>query len=201
MRGSRALVRGFRGPGSWDSGPTFTLCPETRENVYLLLSVSCMTGFLWSLCLYTFIYKYISLTYKYLLELVKRRSKVQGNNMSYELALTFDQRKTFWKLEANKNLAMAYLQIYQEWLLLASFLRVYSNSMEISYLPWQNKYPNLTCQLYLPYQAKFLLVYWTLKYLTPCKISHVFCCGFKRCMFINHISKTDQNTEKASSCW
>ena len=96
---------------------------------------------------------------------------------------------------------MAYLQIYQEWLLLASFLRVYSNSMEISYLPWQNKYPNLTCQLYLPYQAKFLLVYWTLKYLTPCKIPHVFCCGFKRCMFINHISKTDQNTEKASSCW
>ena len=32
---------------------------------------------------------------KYLLELIKRRSKVQEKNTSYELALNFDQWKTF----------------------------------------------------------------------------------------------------------
>ena len=42
---------------------------------------------------------------------------------------------------------MACLQIYQELLSLATYLRVHSNSKEVSYLSWQNKYPNLktTC--------------------------------------------------------
>ena len=38
---------------------------------------------------------------------------------------------------------LACLQIYQELLLLVTFLWVYSNSKEVSYLSWQNKYPNL----------------------------------------------------------
>ena len=50
-----------------------------------------MIGFPWSL--YSFTYN-ISLT-KYLLELIKRRSKVQETNMSCERALNFDQWKTF----------------------------------------------------------------------------------------------------------
>ena len=38
---------------------------------------------------------------------------------------------------------MACLQIYRELLSLATFLRVYSNSKEVSYLSWQNIYPHL----------------------------------------------------------
>ena len=38
---------------------------------------------------------------------------------------------------------MACLQIYRELLSLTTFLRVHSNSKEVSYLSWQNTYPNL----------------------------------------------------------
>ena len=46
---------------------------------------------------------------------------------------------------------MACLQIYRELLSLATFLRVHSNSKEVSYLYWQNRYPNLktTCHIEL----------------------------------------------------
>ena len=52
---------------------------------------------------------------------------------------------------------MACLQIYQEFLSLTAFFRVHSNSEEVSYLFWQNTYPNLktTCHIKL----KFFL--WT----------------------------------------
>ena len=52
---------------------------------------------------------------------------------------------------------MACLQIYRELLSLTTFLRVHSNSKEVSYLSWQNTYPNLktTCHIKL----KFFL--WT----------------------------------------
>ena len=52
---------------------------------------------------------------------------------------------------------MACLQIYQELLSLATFLRVHSNSEEVSYLSWQKRHPNLktTCHIKL----KFFL--WT----------------------------------------
>ena len=52
---------------------------------------------------------------------------------------------------------MACLQIYREWLSLATFLRLHSNSKEASYLSWQNTYPYLkiTCHIKL----KFFL--WT----------------------------------------
>ena len=48
---------------------------------------------------------------------------------------------------------MACLQICRELLSLATFLRVYSNSKEVSYLCWQNRYPNLktTCHIKLKY--------------------------------------------------
>ena len=52
---------------------------------------------------------------------------------------------------------MACLQIYRELLSLTTFLRVHSNSKEVSYLSWQNRYPKLktTCHIKL----KFFL--WT----------------------------------------
>ena len=40
-------------------------------------------------------------------------------------------------------MTIACLQIYRELLLLTTFLRVHSNSEEVSYLFWQNMYPNL----------------------------------------------------------
>ena len=50
-----------------------------------------------------------------------------------------------------------FLQIYRQLLSLATFLRVHSNSKVVSYLSWQNRYPNLktTCHIKL----KFFL--WT----------------------------------------
>ena len=46
---------------------------------------------------------------------------------------------------------MACLQIYRELLSLTTFLRVHWNSKEVSYLSWQNTYPNLktTCLIKL----------------------------------------------------
>ena len=92
---------------------------------------------------------------KYLLELIKRRSKVQENNLSCERSLYFDQWKTF--SETYKPMKVWLWLIYGELLSLATFLRVHSNLEEVSYLSWQNTDPNLkpTCHIKL----KFFL--WT----------------------------------------
>ena len=52
---------------------------------------------------------------------------------------------------------MACLQIYWELLSFATFLRVYLNSKEVSYLAWQNRYPNLKTNCH--WLPKFFL--WT----------------------------------------
>ena len=66
---------------------------------------------------------------------------------------------------------MACLQIYQELLSLTTFLRVHSNSKEVSYLSWQNTYPNLktTCHIKLKcfLWTKLLENLLLAKYLTP----------------------------------
>ena len=66
-------------------------------------------------------------------------------------------KNIFQKLRANVNLIMACLQIYRELLSLTTFLRIHSNSKEVSYLSRQNAYPDLkiTCHIRL----KFFL--WT----------------------------------------
>ena len=68
--------------------------------------------------------------------------------MSCERALDFDQWKT-----VNESVIFACLQIYRELLSLVTFLRVHSNSKEVSYLSWQNTYPNLktTCHIKLKF--------------------------------------------------
>ena len=90
------------------------------------------------------------------LELIKGRSKVQEKNMLCERALNFEQWKTFSE-KANESLIFIYLEIYWELLSLVTFLWVHSNLKEVSYLSWQNTYPNLktTCHIKL----KFFL--WT----------------------------------------
>ena len=52
---------------------------------------------------------------------------------------------------------MACLQIYRELLSLTTFLRVHSNWKEVSYLSWQNTYPNLKTACHI--KLKFFL--WT----------------------------------------
>ena len=63
----------------------------------------------------------------------------------------------FRKLWANEGFLMACLQIYPELLSLTTFLRVQSNSKEVSYLSWQNTCPTskTTCH------AKLKFFLWT----------------------------------------
>ena len=74
---------------------------------------------------------------------IKRRSK--------EDVKFWPMKNISQKLQANENLIMSCLQIYRELLSLATFLRVYPNTKEVSYLSWQNAYPNLktTCHIML----------------------------------------------------
>ena len=87
------------------------------------------------------------------LKLIKRRSKVQEKNSHVNVLWILTNESIFRKLYANDSLIMACLQIYRELLWLVTFLRVYLNSKEISYLPWQNTYPNLktTCHIKLKF--------------------------------------------------
>ena len=75
---------------------------------------------------------------KYLLDLIKRSSKVTQKNMWCEIALNFDQWTKFFETYKPMSLIMACLQFYPELLLLATFLWVHSNSEEVYYLFWQN---------------------------------------------------------------
>ena len=59
--------------------------------------------------------------------------------------------------QANGSFIMACLQIFQGLLSLATFFRVHSNSEQVSYLSWQNTYPNLETTRYI--KLKFFL--WT----------------------------------------
>ena len=62
-------------------------------------------------------------------------------------------KNVFLKLKANESLIMACLQICQELLSLATFLRVQSNSKEVSHFCWQNTCLNLktTCHVKLKF--------------------------------------------------
>ena len=132
--------------------------------------------------------------------LIKRRSKVQEKNMSCERASNFNQWKTF--SENYKPMRVWFWLVYKStenfcpsWL----FLRVHSNSKEVSYLSWQNKYPNLktTCHMKLKFflwtkllenllLAKYLisvaapLIFWNL---ISALINKVL---IKKCKFILH---------------
>ena len=83
---------------------------------------------------------------------VVRRSKVQEQNISCKCALNFDQWKTF--SENYKPMRVWLRLIYKfmdNYCHFTTFLRVHSNSKEVFYLSWQNRYPNLktTCHMKL----------------------------------------------------
>ena len=94
--------------------------------------------------------------YKYLLELLKRRSKVQEKNMSCERGLNFDQWKTF---SVNSKPMRVRLWLVYKFTENNCRLRLFSEFIqeEVSYLSWQNTYPNFKtiCRIKL----KFFL--WT----------------------------------------
>ena len=73
----------------------------------------------------------------------KKRIKSPRKEYAIKMRFKFLSMKNIsQKLLANESLIMACLQIYRELLLLATFLRVHSNSKEVSYFSWQNRYPN-----------------------------------------------------------
>ena len=102
------------------------------------ICISYIIGFVWSLNLFTVVLwssEKSTRNNEQLLKLIKIRSKVQERNISCEGALNFDQWKTI-----SEN--------YQR-------IRAHSKLKEVSYLPWQSKYPNLktTCDI----KTKFFL--------------------------------------------
>ena len=78
-----------------------------------------------------------------------QKIKSSKKNMLCERFLNFDQWKTF--AENYKQIIVWLWFFYKFTLSLATFLEVHSNSKEISYLHWQNKYPNFntTCHIKL----------------------------------------------------
>ena len=128
-----------------------TLIWETSENVYLFVSIS------WLVPLkLIFIYS-ISLMYKWLFEVIKRRSKVQEKNRSCDRALNFNQWKTF---SENYKPMRVWLWLVYKFTENHCRLRLFSEfiqTQEVSYLSRQSKYSNLktTCHI----KAKFSL--WT----------------------------------------
>ena len=88
------------------------------------------------------------------------QNRIKSSRKKYVMWTCFKfwpMKNIFQKLQTNESLILVCLQIYRELLSPATFLRVHSNSKEVSYLSWQNMYPNLktTCHITL----KFLL--WT----------------------------------------
>ena len=72
------------------------------------------------------------------------QKKIKSSRKEYVMWTCFKfwpMKNIFWKLWANENLILVCLQVYRESLSLVTFLQVYSNSKEVSYLSWQNKYP------------------------------------------------------------
>ena len=139
----------------WKKTGFFNINIRDSENVYLFVSLSPLVSFGDCIYLYTEFFwcrEKWTLNNKYLLELIKssRREHVMRTCFKF-----WPMKNIFGKLSANETLNMACLQIHWEQLSLATFLRAHSNSKEISYLPWQNKYPNLKTTSHI--KPKFFL--------------------------------------------
>ena len=87
----------------------------------------------------------------------RRRSKVQEKNVMWTCFKFGPIKNTFQKLWAHESLFMGCLQIYQQSLSLATFLRVHSNLKEVSYLSWPYTYPNLKTTWHI----KLKFFWWT----------------------------------------
>ena len=87
------------------------------------------------------------------------QKKIKSSRKEYAMWTCFKfwlMKNIFRKIQANRSLAMAW-EIYRKLLPLATYLRVHSNSKEVSYPAWQNKYSNLKTSCHT--KLKFFL--WT----------------------------------------
>ena len=87
----------------------------------------------------------------------KKKIKNSGKEYVIRTCLIWPMKNIFGKLSANESFIMTCVQIYQELLLFLTFLQVHSSSKEVSYLSWQNRYPNLK----INYCTKLKFSLWT----------------------------------------
>ena len=93
-------------------------------------------------------------------EINSRQKKIKNSRKEYVMWTRFKfwpMKNIFRKQYANESFIMACLQIYQELLSLATFLRVHLNSEKVSHLSWQSTYPKLKTTRHI--KLKFFL--WT----------------------------------------
>ena len=84
---------------------------------------------------------------------ISNQKKIKSLRKEYVMWTCFEfwpMKNSFWKLQ---EFDYSCLKIDRELLLHATFLRVHSNSKEVSYLSWPNTYPNLktTCHFKLTF--------------------------------------------------
>ena len=124
-----AIVRGELSGGQFSSGAIVLEPSETSKNVCFYF----MTFYSHEICIQ--VQHFFGVVRNTLNIKIKRRSKVQEKNKWCERALNFDQWKAFSKnYEPRRVWLWLCLQIYRELLLLVTFLRVHSNSKEVSSL-------------------------------------------------------------------
>ena len=112
-------------------------------------------GFLWS---FIYIQNFFDVVRKKLPLLFKRRLKVQDKNLSVNvLYLNSDQWKTFLKSIGQWDLGYGLFTNLPRIIVACDFSRVHSNSKELSYLSWQNTYPNLKTACHI----KLKFFFWT----------------------------------------
>ena len=80
---------------------------------------------------------------KYLLALIKEDQNFKEGIAMWTCFKSWPMKNIFRNYKPMRVWLWLVYQIYPELLLPATFLRVHSNSKEVSYLYWQNTYPNL----------------------------------------------------------
>ena len=131
---------------------------KASENIYLFVCLLCLVSF--GVCIYIqYFFDVVRNKFQTIIYTRFNQEKIKSLRKEYAMWTCFKfwpMKNIFRKIQANRSLAMAW-EIYRELLPLATYLRVHSNSKEVSYLSWQNKYSNLktTCHTKL----KFFL--WT----------------------------------------
>ena len=130
-------------------------------------------------------YKQISI-----LELIKRRSKVQEKNISCERALNFDQWRTFPENYEPTRVWYGLFTNLPRIIVACDFSPTSFKLKEVSYLSWQNTYPNLktTCHKKLKFFSwikllEYLLIVKHLKHLN-CQYISVYTSNFYHVPFV-----------------
>ena len=109
---------------------------ETSKNMYLFVSVSWLISF--GVCIYIQYFLDVQIFTRV------NQKKSKSSRKEYVMWMCFKFwpiKNIFRKLKPMRVWLWLVYQIYRELFSLATFLRVHSNSKEISYLSWQNTYP------------------------------------------------------------